>query len=283
MRYILRLKLFFYGLAVALPLLAGLGYALGQSWGLLGVYQSGFTAAHWQKALEDWVWLESLGYSLGIAVVSLFLVLITSLGISQCLRTSLRLKFWLPLMYLPLTVPALVAAFFTFQILSGSGWVSRIAFSWAWIASAQEFPELVQDPYAIGIILSHSMLAIPFFSLLFYNLQQSENLDELEQMAASLGASPQQSLWRVRLPLLWRGAYPVILMYLIFMMGSYEIPLLLGRQSPRMISILILEKLEGFDLQERPMAYVYALLYAGFVMLLLALLLFQKGTYETNY
>jgi putative spermidine/putrescine transport system permease protein len=50
-------------------------------------------------------------------------------------------------------------------------------------------------------------------------------------------------------------------LFFVFVLGSYEIPLLLGRQSPQMMSILTMRKLERFDLATIPQAYVIALIY----------------------
>ncbi|MEZ6090221.1 MAG: hypothetical protein R3C05_19780 [Pirellulaceae bacterium] len=53
-------------------------------------------------------------------------------------------------------------------------------------------------------------------------------------IAESLGASWWDSRWRAALPmLLSRGASMIMLLF-ILTLGSYEVPLLLGRQSPQM-------------------------------------------------
>lgn len=265
----LRILLFLF--LTVLPLLAGLLYALGQSLGLLGIRAKGLTFIYWQKAGAEPEWLIALAYSSSIALVSvglaLLLALLTCLGLKKYHQRAWRLLF-----YVPLAIPAIVAAFFSFQLLSGSGWLARWAYQFGWIDEAGDFPELVQDPWSVGIVLSHLMLAFPFFTLLMINLYQSEKIEQLGQLSATLGASTWQRIRRVEVPILLRGASPVILMYLIFVIGSYEIPLLLGRQSPRMISILTLDKLQSYDLGSRPLAYVYALLYALFVLILLLIL-----------
>ena len=48
----------------------------------------------------------------------------------------------------------------------------------------------------------------------------------------------------------------------VFLFGAYEVPLLLGMQSPRMISVLIAHKFRKFDLADIPQAYVLTVLYA---------------------
>ncbi|MEO1652378.1 MAG: ABC transporter permease subunit [Bacteroidota bacterium] len=265
------LPIFLFLILTVLPLLAGVGYALGQSLGLIGIKAKGWSLIYWERAFREPEWLYSLAYSGAISLVSvglaLLMALFSCLGLKKYHQSAWRLLF-----YLPLAVPTIVAAFFTFQLLSGGGWVARVAFALGLISGPENFPELVQDPWSVGIILSHLMLAFPFFTLLLMNIYQSEKIDQLSQLAATLGANSGQRILRVEIPLLLKGAYPVILMYLIFIIGSYEIPLLLGRQSPRMISILTLDKLQSYDLGARPLAYVYALMYAFFVLILLLVL-----------
>jgi len=58
-------------------------------------------------------------------------------------------------------------------------------------------------------------------------------------------------------------------LYGLFLVGAYEVPLLLGRQSPRMLSVLIAQKFRRFDLLELPQAYVLTCLYAIIVVFIL--------------
>ncbi len=82
---------------------------------------------------------------------------------------------------------------------------------------------------------------------------------------------------RVVVPLLLRRAAAPLLLYFIFVLGSYEVPLLLGTQSPQMVSVLTVRKLRGYDLAGYPEGYVVATLYAGLVLGLVPLLLRKRG------
>jgi putative spermidine/putrescine transport system permease protein len=70
------------------------------------------------------------------------------------------------------------------------------------------------------------------------------------------------------IPILLQNALPNLLLFFIFLMSSYEIPLLLGRQSPMMLSVLISQKFRKFDLADVPQAYVMTVIYAVLVMFL---------------
>ena len=142
----------------------------------------------------------------------------------------------------------------------------------------EDFPELVNDPLGAGIIISLVLMATPFFIILFANLYQSERLDAYKQLAATLGASAVQCRRKVLVPLLLRRAFPTLVLYFIFVMGSYEIPLLLGSQSPQMISVMAIRKLQRFDLADRPQAYIAGVLYSLLALSCVALLLRRRTT-----
>ncbi|MEL4383052.1 hypothetical protein ABTD98_20125, partial [Acinetobacter baumannii] len=56
-----------------IPLVAGLGYALLYSFGLVGVLNHGFTLQYWKQAFADQAITISFLYSSSIAIISLLL------------------------------------------------------------------------------------------------------------------------------------------------------------------------------------------------------------------
>ena len=81
--------------------------------------------------------------------------------------------------------------------------------------------------------------------------------------------------YRLQLPILMKGLFPLLILYIIFFMGAYEIPLLLGQSSPQMISVLILEKLQRFNLGDIPVAYSMAVWYAAICIITISYLLMK--------
>ncbi|NVO86489.1 ABC transporter permease subunit [Hymenobacter terrestris] len=259
-------------LVIGLPL-AGLGYALLGSVGVVGPLAAGFTGRYWQ----------ALGHETGLAYAALYSlwIALASVGISVVLALALVLRAQptlqrgpLPgLLYVPLVMPALVVAFYLFQLLSRSGWISRISFRLGLTNSLEAFPELVQDATGVGIILAHVLLTFPFLTLLFQAIYQESRLAELGQLTSTLGASASQFRRRIAAPLLLRRAAPTLLLSFIATLGAYDIPLLLGRPYPQMLSVFIITKLQRFDLRELPAAYLAGFLVAaGLLGLILVLL-----------
>ncbi|AII53352.1 ABC transporter permease subunit [Hymenobacter sp. APR13] len=265
--------LLLYALLVAGLPLAGLGYAALGSVGVVGPLATGFTGQHWQALLHDTGLLYAALYSLWIATAAVGVSVALALGLVLHAQPALR-RWPLPgLLYVPLIMPALVVAFYLFQLLSGAGWLSRISFRLGLTGSPEAFPELVQDAAGLGIILAHVLLLFPFLTLLLQTIYHESRLDDYRQLTLTLGARPGQFRWRVAVPVLLRRAAPTLLLSIIATLGAYDIPLLLGRPYPQMLSVYIATRLQRFDLSELPAAYLAGFLVAVGLLLLIALLL----------
>lgn len=274
-----RLPLLILLLLTLVPLLLGLLYALAYSLGWWGLLSQGHTWAHWQAVMQDGDFWRALGFSAYIALGSVLLCLLFALLVVALGREVFRGP-WRFLLYLPLVFPPLVVAFVFFQSWSQGGWFSRLLYQWGWIKGLQDFPILVNDAWGLGILLSHLALVGPFFSLLLLNIYDNEQLNRLRGQAAQLGANRWQQWRRIVWPLLWRRSAATLLLYGVFFFGAYEIPLLLGRQSPQMLSVFSLEKLQKFDIQQKPQAYVATLFYA--LLLLSFLIAFFRFVRSAN-
>ncbi len=265
----------FLALAI-LPILFSLGYAVAYSTGLAGLLSDGFTGEHWAKLGQGSEIWASFGLSLYVAGVSVVLTISLSLVLALYLRRPLGYGALSYIIYFPLALPATVAAFLVFQLFSGAGYLSRILFQLGWIDAIGQFPALVNDAYGAGIIIAHVGLGLPFFILLFVEIYNREQLDALGGLARTLGAGRRQMLYRVHVPILLKKCFTNIVLFFIAVLGSYEIPLLLGRQNPQMISVLTMRKYALFDIRQKPEAFLLALLYTA-VVVALVVLAFRKG------
>jgi len=252
-------------LVVGLPL-AGLFNAFLYSVGLAGPLATGFTARYWQQLPGETSLLASLGFSLYVAVVSVGLAMAIALFLVLRHQAALRRRPFPTLLYVPLLFPSLVMAFYLFQLLSGSGWLARMAYQLHLIQSPDGFPELIQDGAGIGILLAQVGLAFPFFTLLFQSLYVDARLDDLRSLTRTLGASGWQFNRRVAIPILIRRAAPTLVLYGVAVLGAYDIPLLLGRNYPQMLSLFITTKLQRFDLSDLPMGYLIGCLFTLVLM-----------------
>jgi putative spermidine/putrescine transport system permease protein len=260
-----------------LPIAASLLYVALYSVGLAGILARGFTLEHWSAVLSASELWSSLGVSLWVAtavvLVSTLLALCIAVGLGPALDRG-------PLgwsVHVPLAFPAVLAALSVFMLFSASGWIPRLLLHLGLLSTLEGGWSLVQDPWGVGVITAHAFATTALLTLAFRALQHSENLEALDRVAAALGAGAQQRLWRITVPLLLRRGAPTLALVFILVLGSYEIPLLLGRQSPQMLSVLVMHKYtRRFDLGQKPEALVVALIYTALVVAVIGWLAWQR-------
>ncbi|PKP43936.1 MAG: sulfate ABC transporter permease [Bacteroidetes bacterium HGW-Bacteroidetes-13] len=262
---------------VVLPVASGLVYAFLFSLGIIGVLNKGFHWDVWQTVLFDKPFWVSFGYSLYVALLSVAISLSVALTIALSWQKKLQKGLLSNVIYLPLCFPATVMAFFSFQLLAKSGLLSRIGYQLGFIKEINDFPVLIKDAYGMGIIFTSVLLITPFFIILFSNLYQSEKIASYVNLAKTLGASNRQILQKVMVPILLKRASITIYLFVIFVMGSYEVPLLLGRQNPQMISVAVLQKIQRFNLYDMPQGYAMSMLYVLLIMLILLIIYIKNS------
>lgn len=254
--------------ATGLSLVFATGYALGG----LGALSEGWTTAHVQVALSGPPFWIALAYSLALAAATLVLSLSLALGLMLGLRQHLRRPPLSIALVLPLAVPPIVAALMVDQWLGSAGLLARLSHALGLIDSPSMFPALVHDRYGIGIVVAQSALVAPFFALLFDRLAEQERLDTYGALARTLGATPAQTLRRVTIPLLLRGARPLIAVYGVVLVGAYEIPLLIGVRYPAVLTVEIEQQIAQLDLGLRPQGFAMAATYLLLVLLVLSVM-----------
>ena len=264
-------------LLVVLPFAVSFTYALLYSFGFTGILSKGFTAGHVSSLLHSREVFFSLLYSFYIAVCSIVISLILAIIGVLFFKTSITKSKWSFFPYLPLALPSIVTAFISLQMFNKTGILARIAYQTNIINDLSQFPDIVNDKSAAGIIITHVLMATPFFLIFFSNIYTAENVKDLSNVAKSLGASSGKVAEKIAVPLLLRKGINTVLLYFIFVFGSYEIPLILGRQSPQMISVLIVRKMQRYNLMDIPQGYSLSLVYFIGVVLLLAVFLKSKN------
>ncbi|MBT2160360.1 ABC transporter permease [Zobellia barbeyronii] len=279
----LNIGILLFVLVGVVPFAAAFIYALLYSFGIIGVANDGFTLQFWESVITSGTFFKSFGYSFLIALVAVAISVGGALWITLKFRQQLETRFMSFIIYLPLAVPGIVTGFFTFQLFSKGGFFARISHKLGFITEASQFPDLVNDGLAIGIIFSFLTMITPFFVLLFLNVYKNERVEELSILAQSLGANANQISRRVFLPILLKKTWVLIVLYFIFLLGAYEVPLILGQESPQMLSVLIIQEIKQYDLDKISEGYVVAVLYT-LIVSVAAILLFlpkRKRAYAT--
>jgi putative spermidine/putrescine transport system permease protein len=251
----------FFVIVTILPVLLGVGYALLYSFGLIGIINDGFTTSFWEKVAVNSSYWTSLLYSLSISILVVGLSVLISIGLALSWTNEFKKGLLSYIVYLPLAFPAIVIAFTGFQLFSQSGLISRLMYRLGIIDGIEQFPSLTNDIIGVGMILGFVFTVVPFFTILYTNIMKGEKTDDLINLAATLGATKKQIRNKVLLPILLKRSAFTIMLFVIFIMGAYEIPLILGRQNPSMLTVTILQKLQRFDLYQIPEGYVMSVIY----------------------
>ncbi len=197
-----------------------------------------------------------------IAFTSTVISAILAIGSALLLRRTFVGRTVVNFLFqLNLTVPHLVGAIGILYLFSQSGSFARLAAEWGMIASPAEFPAMVFDPYAIGIIMQYVWKEIPFIGVIVLANMQALG-EDYESVARSLGASRWQAFRHVLLPLIFPGVLSASVIVFAFTFGAYEIPALLGANYPAALPVLAYRKYTDVDLAARPEAMAMAIVIA---------------------
>ena len=205
----------------------------------------------------------SLALSLAIAGLSAAISVVIGIGAALLLRRLAPGRVLIRLLFqLNLAVPHLVGALGFLYLLSQSGSFARIAAAGGLIAAPAEFPALVHDPAAIGIVLAYVWKEVPFVGLVVLASLQSIGAD-YEAAARTLGAGRWQTFRHVLLPMILPGALSAGVVVFAYAFGAYEVPAVLGRSQPEALPILAWRRFTDPDLATRPEAMAIAVLIAA--------------------
>ncbi|WP_431300480.1 ABC transporter permease [Tabrizicola sp. BL-A-41-H6] len=240
-----------------------LGLGLVRSFGYLpaiGLSDPNLDA--YRAILTDPAFLRSLGLTLWVAVASTALAALIALGSALLLRQTFPGRaLALFLFQLNLTIPHIVGAIGILYLFSQSGSFARLAHATHLITTPADFPALVFDPYAIGIILTYVWKEVPFIGLILLARMQTIGAD-YEAVARSHGATRRQAIRHILLPLLMPSLIGASALTFAFTFGAYEIPALLGASFPKALPVLAYQSFTDVDLTARPEALAMAVIIA---------------------
>jgi len=244
------------GALLGVPIVVGVGYLVAGTLGVVGNAAPGGL----QRALTDGAVLRSAVLSLWVASAGTAIALLGALTIALLFGDEARdSRMARRIAALPLPVPTVAAAVAILLLLSQGGWLSRVATQLQLIAGPAEFPALVHDPLAIGMIVAVVWKELPFLLLVALSLQSLRGA-AVADAARTLGATRLQTLRMVTLPLLLRGMAPSIIAVFVFVLGSLELAMVLAPSSTLAMPLLIQERRQSLDTASHGEAYVIALL-----------------------
>ena len=227
---------------------------------LIGLHDFNFNA--YTAILSDNGFIRSFIITFHIAFTSTLIAGILAVASAMLLRPAFRGKRFVQFIFsLNLTIPHLVGAVGVLYLFSGSGLISRLATAAGLIDTPAGFPPMVNDPWAIGIIIQYVWKEIPFIGVIVLAILLSVG-EDYESVARSLGANRWQAFRNVTLPLIMPGVVSASVIVFAFTFGAYEIPWLLGTTFPKALPVLAFESYTDVDLAARPQAMAMAMVIA---------------------
>ncbi len=240
-------------------LLLGLGQSLNYL-PLIGLTQPNLDA--YVKVFTSEEFIRSFILTFHIAFTSTLISSVLAIACALLLRQAFRGKKIATLLFqLNLTIPHIVGAFGILFLFSQSGLMARIGYALGLMHRPSDFPELVYDRYAIGIILEYVWKEIPFIGVIVLAVLQSIG-EDYEALAQTLGASRWQRFRYVLLPLILPGVLSASVIVFAFTYGAFEIPFILGQTFPAAMPVLAYRSYTDVDLNARPEAMAMAMIIA---------------------
>ena len=223
--------------------------------------------AAYRSLVTDPEFWPSVALTLHVAVTSTVLSVVLGIGLALLLRrVAVGRRTLTTLAQVNLPIPHVIGAVAMLLLLSQSGLVSRVATATGLIDSPAGMPALLFDPYAIGVILQYVWKEVPFVAVVALAILRGAG-EDLEQAAATLGASRWQRFRFVTLPVLLPGVSSAAIIVFAFAFGTFEVPLLLGASYPAVLPVMAHRRYTDVDLASRPEALALALLITLFVVI----------------
>jgi putative spermidine/putrescine transport system permease protein len=193
-----------------------------------------FSLEAWRSLLGDPTFVDAAVFTARTAL----LATVISASLALLLAVALRDRGGLvrAIVALPVPVPHLIAAAAAVVWLGPGGLAERLLGA---------LPvQLVRDDAGIGIIAVYAWKEIPFLVLLLLTAGGPE-LRRREEAASVLGLTPFQRLRWVTWPAL-RGSLVVgAIIVAAYVIGSFEVPLIVGPNHPPVLATFALEATQG--------------------------------------
>lgn len=245
-------------LVVGVFFIGGVLQAVLQSLGrqpLLG--DTSWSLDAYRAVLTDPAFAASLGLTLRVAGLSTLIATVLGVGLALLVRRLGGRTRMTALFHGTLAIPHLVGALSIGLLLAPSGLVSRAAHGLGLVDSARDFPQLTQDAFGWGIIAEYAWKETPFIAVVAL-AALTRYVTDLEDVSRTLGATRGRRLRAITLPMLAPPVAAASVLVFAFATASYEVPRLLGRPFPAMLSVEAFERYRDPDLLARPEAMAVA-------------------------
>jgi putative spermidine/putrescine transport system permease protein len=198
--------------------------------------------------------LITMSYSLALAILSSSIATITGVLIAYGIHLSKSKHMQVlvkKILQMGLILPYLYMVLLVILSIGKTGFLSRILFQLGFIEGIKEFPELVYHRFGFGIILVFILKGAPFVALFTLNILNEINTGYGE-IAKTLGGNNISILLKIYLPFLSESIVWCASILLVYQLGSFEVPFLLGTNEPITLSSKLYSLYIHSDIQTIP-------------------------------
>lgn len=233
---------------------------------IIGLHSFNFDA--YRDAFADPAFRASLGLTFRVAFISTAVSAVLAVALALMLRSIRRgRRLFTFLFQLNLPIPHIVGAVSMLLLLSQSGLISRATHAAGITSTPASFPPLVNDKLAFAVIAEYVWKEVPFIGVVVLAALAS-GVEELEDVARTLGAGRWQRFRHIILPTITPAVLSISVIVFAFAFGAYEVPFLLGQPFPAVLPVLAYQNYTDVDLNSQPQAMAIAMIIAAIVTVL---------------
>lgn len=250
---------------IGMIFLIGIFIGITWSFGVIPIFGlKRFTIKYYIEIFERKETISSILYSLKISTLSSILAIIIGIFICYLMIESNNVKgINIIITKIPILVPHTIISLILINIISNNGLLARLCYALGFIKDQNEFPLLIYDKYAIGIILAYLWKEIPF--VIYFVISLMSNISKsLGEASINLGANKFLTFFKITLPLCFNTIMSSFLIIFTYSLGAYELPLLMGATIPKALPIMAYQEFQKPDLRMR----TYAMAYNGILILI---------------
>ncbi|MGB3366150.1 MAG: hypothetical protein WBA54_01555 [Acidaminobacteraceae bacterium] len=228
------------------------------SFNMKSIFDIGSLASYKSIVASDDFWM-GLKLSLKIAGVSTVIsgvMAIILIFVLYYILSCFGLKYMSTIkkvIQIPMLIPYIIAGLFIMILFQRSGIISSLMYKIGFIETISDFPVLINDEFAWGIILTYVWKTTPFIILMVFPkiLKVEETWIEVGMM---LGVNRLYFFRKVVFQLIKFEWITTCFIVFAFTFSEFEIPYMLGVTYPKTLSVLSYNLFINGDLSERPIA-----------------------------
>ena len=228
------------------------------------------------RVFTSYYFVDSLLFTLKVALVSTAIAMVVAVVVALALRNTFVGKKLVVLMFqFNLTIPRMAAAMMVLLLVSQTGMLSQISSFFGWTSGPSDFPVLVRDANGLGIIMAFAWKFFPYIGMSVLGVLQGAS-QEYEDQAAVLGVGRFKRFWHVTLPMIVPATSIASIIVFAAAFGDFEMPMVLGSSSHRVLSIYTYMKYSDPNFMDKPASFVLMIVMS--VVLIAVILIYRHLT-----